>query len=179
LATTTAGRPAAAEGMTLVSSTRRVSALGVLVIAVAVAGCGSGRSPEVVKERSAINGTNAVLGSVHVDNVYASPTDPLARAVQAGQDLDIHMVLVNDGKTAAGLTGLTETAGAAAELGPNPSAFTIAPGRIVHVGAAGGPTATLKASKSIFVGENLRITLLFADGASLPLTIPVEPPPSV
>jgi hypothetical protein len=162
-----------------VSPTRhRTALLGVLALAAAVTGCASGRTPEVLKERTSINGTNAETpdGSVFVRNFYATPGTPGADRVTQGQTLDLHFVLFNEGTTPDTLTGITETTGAAATLSTGAGGFRLDPSRHVTVGAgtAGAPRATLTASQARFVGENLSVTLLFADATSLRVTIPVE-----
>jgi hypothetical protein len=156
---------------------RRTSALGVLLIAVAVAGCGAGKVPEVLKERTAITGTNAdASGGIYIRNAYATPVQAAADRVDAGQSFVLHFVLFNDGTSPDRLTAITDAAGTSAQLTSGPAGLVVTPNHYLTVGsgARGVPTATLLAKQSLFVGQDLSVTMSFAGAGPAPLVIPVE-----
>jgi copper(I)-binding protein len=161
---------------------RRMTALGVVLLASATAGCGAGQVPEVLKEHTAITGTNAdASGDIYIRDAYATPEQPEADRVDAGQPFVLHFVLFNNGNAPDRLTSITDSAGTTAQLTAGPAGLFVRPGHYASVGTGvpGAPRATLTAQSPLFVGQDLSVTMSFAAADPVHLVIPLESASSV
>jgi copper(I)-binding protein len=176
-----------------------VSAIRVALVAVAAAAvtaaCAAGQDAQTANERPSVDGTQGIVGDVHLEDV--SIHAPAGNAYQYGADAPLTLYIANNGATtdtlvnvtSAAFTGWTIQQGAATVSTGTPTASPSAP---VSPGAAtafsqtnigmGNETSpeTLlltglaHGSAPLYPGSSIPITLSFAKAGQITLDVPVE-----
>jgi hypothetical protein len=156
-------------------SRRRTVAL--CLLGVVVAGCGTGRQAEVLREHTSITGLNVNLhgSTIQVRNVFATPTATGLTQVRPGETLLLHFHVYNRSDHAELMT----LAPPAVLAGPGVVGGTvpIGPRNSVTVGAPNGTgiTASIpKVSQPVWVGTYVPVTLAFATAGHVDMTVPVQ-----
>lgn len=149
------------------------------VAAVVVAGCGTGRHPQILDIKNTVNGAQADLAhaTIQVRNAYVTPTVPGEQLVPAGQRLALHAYVFNIGKSPDTLVGVSAGT-TAATLTPASGIAVPVDNYIVIGGAAsshGNPASvSWSAPAALFVGTNVAVRLDFGTAGSATLSVPVE-----
>jgi copper(I)-binding protein len=168
--------------LSALSPTRRVRVLCLAgVAALTLTGCATGQHAEVLKEKTAITGTNVDIprSAVLLRNVYATPTLALTHIVPPGGQLELHLVIYNDGNSNDALVRATANAVTA----PTPIALPrgVIPLRansMVRVGGPIVPAPRWPVTANVLVGTYVPVTLTFASAGTVSVIVPVEYAPT-
>lgn len=170
----------------MIRNNRRVAALalgGVLTIAPAVTGCGAGLNPEIARRSEPPQGINfQVPGDstkpalIEVRQLFVlGPADN--QALNPGAAAPLYGDLIDSNPngqpdklvsvTSPAFSGPTEITGGAVDLPTN---------KLVSLNTGTAPLVVLKGlGQRLFGGENLSLTLNFANAGSVTVLVPVVP----
>ena len=179
------------------SSGKRRVKLGFATLALAAvvtgtAGCGAGQIPPTDTQLAAVNGDQAQVGALHVNNAaLAYPEDGYWAT---GSDVPLKMAIANNGATADELEQISTTDAASVDVKgdsvipsqralyvgmepPKPAGEEDAGSDAGDVGTA---TVTLKGlKKNLYPGMVVEMTLMFRESGALKLRVPIEAPEKV
>lgn len=168
-----------------------------LVIAAAVAGCGTGQISQTANQEPAVNGTAGVLKELSLRNVHIQ-AEQTGDSIPAGEKVDLIFFASNQSPDVTDeLTSITSDIGKVAVKLPGPA--VLAPGSALSVVAPDAlksaqavrdispvtvTTATVTLDKSIQNGLTYKVTFTFKGAGSIDLDVPISagtkkvPPPA-
>lgn len=158
-------------------ATQRTVAAGALALALPVlAGCGMEAKDETSKEHSQIQAASEHIGAIKIRNAFLT-TLPGGGSAGAGKTYLV-VTLVNDGKTADQLTGVTTSLGDATLQG---GSVTLPPTVVVSISDPQidpqAKTATIAAATAPTVGTMAQVEFSFANaGTTGEIDVPVVAP---
>lgn len=158
-------------------------AIGSLLVAGALAGCGSGQISQVATQDPAVNGTLGSVGDIALRNVHLQAGET-GDALEPGSDVALIFTAVNDSsETGDRLIGITSdvgevtlsgntalAAGHALPVGTPDAASELATGDSANVSDA---TVTLR--KPIRNGLTYDFTFTFENAGKTTLAVPISP----
>jgi hypothetical protein len=163
-------------------ATRVGLAVGGLLVATALAGCGAGQISQTATQEPAVNGTSGTVNNITLRNVHI-------QAVQAGDALEpgsaVPLMFVASNLSPDSpdqLLGITSDVGSVAVSGN----AAVPPGGVLVVGAADGVTplgsvenadaanASVSLTKPIRNGLTYNFTFTFAKAGDTTLSVPIS-----
>jgi copper(I)-binding protein len=167
-----------------VTSRRLATALVAAVLPLALAACGSGRSPHTYEERPTVDAAQASLGSLQLRNITIAAPAAGTTEIPVGGVARATMAIVSTG-TADRLINVSSPAATSVVLvGTAAQTGTVAVPRLGMVAANEFAMELRGLTQAVRPGESVEMTFVFEDGGRQTLRVPVathaspEAPPS-
>lgn len=164
------------------SITRAGLAVGGLLVATALAGCGAGQISQTATQAPAVNGTTGAAKNITLRNVHLQAVEK-GDALEPGQDVDLMFIASNLSPDQGDkLVGITSEVGAVTITGNT----EIAPNGLLVVGTPDGVTplsaveaadasdASVALTKPIRNGLTYSFTFTFAKAGETTLSVPIS-----
>ncbi|WP_264070960.1 hypothetical protein [Mycolicibacterium komossense] len=164
------------------SVTRAGVAVGALLVATALAGCGAGQISQTATQEPAVNGTVGTVKNITLRNVHIQAVEK-GDALEPGQDVDLMFIASNLSPDSGDkLVGITSDVGAVTLTGSG----EIPPSGVLVVGSPDGVTAlssvegaaaadaSVELSRPIRNGLTYSFTFTFAKAGETTLSVPIS-----
>lgn len=151
------------------------SLLAVVVLPVALTGCGVGLNAETYKERTAIDAANQTVGQLALRDVAISPP-PTGQQLAAGSDASATLTIVNPGPNPDRLTSVTSDGAASVDLLDRTGQVTQGID-IPAFGSVGPDDFSLQIrglKQALWPAQYLLMTFTFAQNGSRTFHVPVR-----
>ncbi|HEX5143211.1 MAG TPA: hypothetical protein VFW21_05025 [Mycobacterium sp.] len=165
-----------------VLSIRAGLAVGSLLVASTLAGCGSGQVSQVATQEPAVNGTSGSIGNVALRNVHLQAVEH-GDALEAGREVPLMFTAVNNSPDKSDrLVGISSDIGTVTVAGNT----TLPAGGVLTVGvpdgvtalsaveAAGGADASVTLTQPIRNGLTYGFTFTFEKAGQTKLSVPIS-----
>jgi hypothetical protein len=164
------------------SVTRAGLAVGGLLVATALAGCGAGQISQTATQAPAVNGTTGAANNITLRNVHIQAVES-GDALEPGQDVDLMFIASNLSPDQGDkLVGITSEVGAvtvtgSTEIPPNGVLIVGTPDGVTplsSVEAADASDASVALTKPIRNGLTYNFTFTFAKAGETTLSVPIS-----
>jgi copper(I)-binding protein len=131
------------------STSRSAGAIGILVAAMLLAGCGTGQTSQTASTRSGIDGVNAKIGDILVrDMLIERPAGNEEAYWKTGSEVPLSLRIVNQGEEPDRLIGVVTNAASGIALRQGEATESPSPSVSASASASPSPSASASASPS-------------------------------